>query len=134
MVRTNQRGPVPRNMLLAFGALSFRDLAVREYPNIIPPIVSVQTSYPGASADVVETRISQVLEGELSGIEGIKTIRSTSRDQSSSISIEFTLDRGAVLRGRRVHAASAGTIDTGRGPGDTERRNRLRSASLADKA
>ena len=80
-------------MLLAFGALSFRDLAVREYPNIIPPIVSVQTSYPGASADVVETRISQVLEGELSGIEGIKTIRSTSRDQSSSISIEFTLDR-----------------------------------------
>ena len=63
-------------MLLAFGALSFQDLAIREYPNIVPPIVSVQTSYPGASADVVETRISQVLEGELSGIEGIKAIRS----------------------------------------------------------
>jgi len=80
-------------MLLAFGALSFQDLAIREYPNIVPPIVSVQTSYPGASADVVETRISQVLEGELSGIEGIKAIRSASRDQSSNISIEFTLDR-----------------------------------------
>jgi hypothetical protein len=43
-------------MLFAFGALSFRDLSIREYPKLVPPIISVQTSYPGASANVVESR------------------------------------------------------------------------------
>ena len=80
-------------MLLALGALSFRDLTVREYPDTVAPTVQVQVGYPGASADIVETRITQVLEGELSGIEGVKSIRSTSRDQRSQLTVEFTLDR-----------------------------------------
>jgi len=80
-------------LLIAFGALSFRDLTVREYPDIVPPVVSVTTNYPGASAAVVETRVTQVLEGELSGIEGIKSITSSSRDQNARVSIEFDLDR-----------------------------------------
>jgi multidrug efflux pump len=80
-------------MLVAIGMLSFRDLTVREYPNVVPPVVQVQTSYPGAAADIIETRITQMLEGELSGIEGVRTIRSTSRDQQSQITVEFNLDR-----------------------------------------
>jgi multidrug efflux pump len=80
-------------MLVAFGALSFRDLTVREYPDVVQPVVQVSTSYPGASAEIIETRITQVLEGELSGIEGVKTIRSTSRDGQASLNVEFELTR-----------------------------------------
>jgi multidrug efflux pump len=80
-------------MLLALGALSFRDLTVREYPDTVTPTVQVQVGYPGASAEVIETRITQVLEAELSGIEGVKSIRSQSRDGQSSITVEFYIDR-----------------------------------------
>ncbi|HEY8519245.1 MAG TPA: efflux RND transporter permease subunit [Gammaproteobacteria bacterium] len=80
-------------MLIAFGVLSFRDLTVREQPDVVPPVVQVQTSYPGASAEIIETRITQLLEGELSGIEGVKSIRSTSRDGQASLTVEFELDR-----------------------------------------
>jgi multidrug efflux pump len=80
-------------MLIAFGALSFRDLTVREYPDVVQPVVQVSASYPGAAADIIETRITQVLEGELSGIEGVKTIRSTSRDGQASLNVEFELNR-----------------------------------------
>ena len=80
-------------LLLAFGVLSFTELTVREYPDVTTPVVSVETSYPGASADIVETRITQRLEGDISGIEGVKGIRSSSSDGSSRIDIEFDLHR-----------------------------------------
>lgn len=80
-------------MLVAIGLLSFRDLTVREQPDVVPPTVQVQVGYPGASAEIVETRITQVLEGELSGIEGVKSIRSTSRDQQGQLTVEFDLSR-----------------------------------------
>ncbi|HMA24151.1 MAG TPA: efflux RND transporter permease subunit, partial [Gemmatimonadaceae bacterium] len=80
-------------MLIALGALAFRDLTVREYPDTVAPTVQVQVNYPGASSEIVETRVTQVLEGELSGIEGVKTIRSSSRDGQSSITVEFNLNR-----------------------------------------
>jgi multidrug efflux pump len=80
-------------VLTIFGIFSFDRLSVREYPNIDPPIVSVSTNYKGASAYVVETQITQILEDAVSGIEGIKTITSSSREGSSSISIEFRLNR-----------------------------------------
>jgi multidrug efflux pump len=80
-------------VLVAFGVLSFRDLTVREQPDVVPPVVQVQSSYPGASAEIIESRITQVLEGELSGIEGVKSIRSASRDGQASVTVEFTLDR-----------------------------------------
>lgn len=78
-------------VLVAFGILSFNYLPLREYPDINPPVVNVSTIYRGAAAEVVETRITQVIEDQISGIEGIKTINSTSRDGRSSISIEFDL-------------------------------------------
>src|SRR5262252_6591855 len=80
-------------MLLAIGALSFRDLTVREYPDTVQPTVQVQVGYPGASSEIIETRITQVLEAELSGIEGVKSIRSQSRDGQSSITVEFYMNR-----------------------------------------
>jgi multidrug efflux pump len=80
-------------MLLAIGALAFRDLTVREYPDTVQPTVQVQVAYPGASAEIIETRITQVLEAELSGIEGVKDIRSQSRDGQSSITVEFYMNR-----------------------------------------
>ncbi|HEX5046784.1 MAG TPA: efflux RND transporter permease subunit [Gammaproteobacteria bacterium] len=80
-------------MLIALGAMSFRDLTVRENPDTVSPTVQVQASYPGANAEIVETRVTQVIEAELSGIEGVKTIRSSSRDGQGSITVEFYLNR-----------------------------------------
>jgi len=82
------------SMLIAvFGLVGFFNLSVREYPDVDPPIVSVQASYIGAAANVVETRITQVLEDQLAGLEGLQTITSRSRDGQSEITIEFAPGR-----------------------------------------
>ena len=80
-------------MLVAFGAMAFLQLSTREYPDVSPPQVSIVTNYGGAAADVIETRITQPMEEEIGGIEGIRSIRSSSTDGRSSITIEFELDR-----------------------------------------
>ncbi len=80
-------------LLVAIGFVSFTRLALREYPDIDPPIVSIRTSYAGASANVVETRITEVIEDRVSGIEGIRFINSSSQDGQSNISIEFDISR-----------------------------------------
>jgi multidrug efflux pump len=80
-------------IVVLLGVLSFNRLPVREYPNIDSPIVSVETFYPGASAEVVETKVTEPLEKEVASIDGIRVIRSTSAEESSRISVEFTLDR-----------------------------------------
>ncbi|MCY7355236.1 MAG: efflux RND transporter permease subunit [Lysobacter sp.] len=80
-------------MLIVLGVMSFSRLTLRELPAIDPPIVSVSVNYTGASAGVVETRITQVLEDALSGIEGVATIESRSANGRSNISIEFNLTR-----------------------------------------
>ncbi len=79
--------------ILLFGLLSFTRLPVREYPDIDSPVVSVSTIYRGASAQVVETEITDVLEEQLSTIEGVKLITSSSREQVSRVAIEFNLNR-----------------------------------------
>ena len=76
-------------LLTIVGVVEFLSLSVREYPDTDPPVVSVETIYTGAAASVVEARITQPIEEVLSGIEGIETITSRSRDGSSDISIEF---------------------------------------------
>ncbi|MBI1363552.1 MAG: MMPL family transporter [Proteobacteria bacterium] len=80
-------------LLVTFGVMFFQRLPLREYPDIDPPVVSVTTSYPGASAAVVESKVTQIIEDQISGIEGIRTIESSSQDGRSSINIEFTLNR-----------------------------------------
>lgn len=79
--------------LVLFGVISLQRLPVRELPDIDPPIVSVSTIYPGANAQVVETEVTERLEEAINNIEGIKTLRSESREGSSGISIEFDLSR-----------------------------------------
>ncbi|MDP3491974.1 MAG: efflux RND transporter permease subunit [Hyphomonadaceae bacterium] len=80
-------------LLIAIGAVSFTRLSLREYPDIDPPIVSVRTTYQGASANVVETRITEVIEDRISGVEGIRFINSSSQDGQSNIAIEFDISR-----------------------------------------
>lgn len=80
-------------MIVGFGALAFFELPVREFPDIEVPVVSVNVNYPGASAQVVENRITRLLEDRIAGIEGIKTITSSSRDGRSQVIIEFSLAR-----------------------------------------
>ncbi|HTS53668.1 MAG TPA: efflux RND transporter permease subunit [Burkholderiales bacterium] len=80
-------------VIVLVGYLSFTRMAVREYPNIDPPVVSVRTVYKGATAQVMESAITQPLEDSLSGIEGIKTIKSQSREEVSQITITFVAAR-----------------------------------------
>jgi len=79
--------------IVLFGVLSYTFLPVREYPDIETPVVSVSTFYRGANAQVVETEITDPLEEQLSTIEGVKLITSSSAEQSSNITIEFNLGR-----------------------------------------
>lgn len=80
-------------VLVLFGIIGLSRLPVRELPDIDPPIVSVTTVYPGANAQVVETEVSERLEEAINNIEGIKTLRSESREGVSNITIEFDLSR-----------------------------------------
>ena len=79
--------------LVLVGLVSYQRLGVREYPAIDPPVVTVQSTYSGASAPIVETQVTQVLEDSLAGIEGIDFLTSISRQESSQITITFKLDR-----------------------------------------
>ncbi len=80
-------------LLVVLGVIAFTRLPLRELPDIDPPVVSINTTYTGASAAVMETRVTKVLEDAVSGIEGVDTLRSESENGVSSINIEFTLDR-----------------------------------------
>ena len=80
-------------MIVLVGLIAFDRLSVREYPKIDTPVVSVRTVYKGASAQVVESQITQPLEDSLSGIEGVRTIKSVSREEVSQITIEFLIER-----------------------------------------
>ncbi len=80
-------------LLVILGVMSFDRLAVREYPDIDSPIVSITTNYRGASAAIIETRVTQVIEDAVAGIDGVRSINSTSRDERSSVTIEFNMSR-----------------------------------------
>lgn len=79
--------------IILFGLVALPRLPVRELPDVDPPIVNVLTVYPGASAEVVETEVTERLEEAINSIEGIKVLTSESREQLSSITIEFNLAR-----------------------------------------
>jgi multidrug efflux pump len=80
-------------LLLVCGVAGFLNLPLRELPDVDPPIVSITTTYSGAAASVVESRITQIVEDAVSGIEGIETIQSSSDNGRSSVTVQFTLGR-----------------------------------------
>jgi multidrug efflux pump len=94
---TSIRRPVLTSMvsiaLVLFGGLAYLRLPVREFPDVDPPIVSVSTSLRGANPRVMESAVTDILEEELSTIQGLRTLTSSSSEQFSNITLEFTLDR-----------------------------------------
>jgi len=80
-------------VVLLVGLISYQRLSVREYPRIDEPVVSVETVYTGASAEVVESQITKVLEDSLAGIEGVELMTSSSRAERSQITVRFRLTR-----------------------------------------
>jgi len=106
-------------MLVAFGVLSFNYLPVREYPDVNPPIVSVDTVYVGAGSEIIESRVTQIIEDQINGIDGIKSIRSSSRDERSRITVEFNLDRDIEEAANDVRDRVSRVV--GRLPDDAEK-------------
>src|SRR3990172_4986738 len=80
-------------MIVLLGAISFSRLSVREYPKIDTPVVSVRTVYKGAGPQVIESQVTQPLEDSISGIEGVRTVKSVSREEVSQITVEFVPER-----------------------------------------
>ncbi len=89
-------------ILVLFGVMGYSRLSVREYPDIDPPIISVSTIYEGASPEVISSTITEPLEDELTSIEGIKTLSSTSGEGNSLIIIEFELYRDVNIAAQDV--------------------------------
>ncbi len=80
-------------LLVVFGVIGLNRMAVREYPDIDVPTISIDTTYDGASSSVVETKITQVVEDAVAGIEGLDTVSSISRDGRSRVTLEFKVER-----------------------------------------
>ncbi len=78
-------------VIVLFGVIGFTYLGVREYPSVDPPVVTVSTSYVGANSAVIEAQITEPLEAQINGIDGIKNITSSSSDGRSNITVEFEL-------------------------------------------
>lgn len=98
-------------VLVIFGIISFERLSLREYPDVDAPIVTIDTNYRGASASVVETRITQVIEERIAGIEGIRTISSSSTDGRSRISLEFGVGRDIDSAANDIRDRISGVAD-----------------------
>lgn len=98
-------------LILVFGLAALNQLPVREYPDIDPPVVSVSTDYTGAAAEVVDTQITQVIEGAISGIEGIRSIESSTEQGESRTTIEFTTSRDVDVAANDVRDAVARVIN-----------------------
>ncbi len=77
--------------IIVFGIIGYTFLGIREYPSVDPPVVTVQTSYTGANADIIESQITEPLEESINGIAGVRTLSSSSRDGRSTITVEFDL-------------------------------------------
>ncbi|QIA64985.1 MMPL family transporter [Vibrio astriarenae] len=80
-------------LLIVFGVLAFNNIPLREYPDVAPPIVSVRANYAGASADIMESRVIKVIEDQLSGIDGIRSIEGNASEGRANIKVEFEASR-----------------------------------------
>src|SRR5437762_13334177 len=88
--------------LVLFGVIGYSRLSVREFPDVDPPVISVTTSLPDANAQVVESAVTDVLEEELSTIQGLRTLTSSSSEENSEITLEFNLDRAVDVAAQDV--------------------------------
>ena len=79
-------------IIVLFGLIGYSYLGVREFPSIDPPVITVRTSYTGANADIIESQVTEPLEKALNGIEGIRSISSSSNQGNSQITVEFNLN------------------------------------------
>lgn len=98
-------------LIVVFGLAALLDLPVREYPDIDPPEVSIATDYTGAAAEVVDSQITQVIEGAISGIEGIRSIESSTEQGESRTSIEFNISRNVDIAANDVRDAVSRVAD-----------------------
>lgn len=98
-------------VLIIFGIIAFDRLSLREYPDIDAPIVSIDTRYAGASASIVETRITQIIEDRIAGVEGIRFINSSSSDGRSRISVEFSVDQDIDVAANDIRDRISGVLD-----------------------
>ena len=80
-------------LLIIFGLVAFQSLPLREYPDIDPPIVTIDTTYRGASAAIIDSQITQIIEENIAGIEGIEFIESRSEDGRSRVTVRFSIYR-----------------------------------------
>ncbi len=80
-------------IVIIVGGLAYMELPVREYPETDSPIVSISANYPGASAEVVENKITEIIEKQVSGIDGLVLVRSQSSEQSAQITLEFNVKK-----------------------------------------
>ncbi len=104
-------------LLIIFGAVCLERISIREYPDITRPVVSISTNYRGASAPIVENKITQVIEDRIAGLEGVEKITSSSMDERSNINVEFSVDRDIDSAAGGVEADDAITLRIGNGVG-----------------
>jgi multidrug efflux pump len=97
-------------ILIIIGLMSARNMSIREFPDIQRPIVSISTNYRGAASDIVERRVTQVLEDRIAGISGITKLSSVSYDERSSITLEFSEDRDVDSAANDVRDRVAGAL------------------------
>lgn len=98
-------------LLIAFGIVSYTRLSLREYPDIDPPVVSINVNYPGASASIVESRITEVIENRISGVSGVNFIESSSEDGRSRITLEFNIGVDIEAAANDVRDKISGIMD-----------------------
>lgn len=97
-------------LIVIFGLVGMAYLGIREYPEMSPPIVTVNTTYTGANAEIIQAQITEPLEDAINGIEGIRVLSSISTDQSSMITVEFMLGKDMEASANDVRDRVSKTI------------------------
>ncbi len=98
-------------LIILVGIVGYTRLPVQEYPTIDPPVVSVTTTYPGANPQVVETEVTEILEEQINGVEGIKTLTSESQQSVSAITVQFNLDVDLDIAAQDVRDRVSRAVD-----------------------
>src|SRR5690625_5477043 len=89
-------------VIVRFGLIGYVELGIREYPVVPPPVITVSTSYTGASSDVVEREITEPLEDQINAVSGIRTLTSTSMEGRSEIRVEFNINTDIEVAAKDV--------------------------------